>query len=768
MPTCVVAIALLVPGSAIAMPSVSADLSPRLAELARPSLRSLPPARQAARLGVPPTGAGSLLRRGGRVLAYVRFERGALARLDALRAAGAKLVDVSRRYQTITVASRPAALRSVAAVPGVAGVTEALAPVTAATCPSGDVVSEGVAQLRAGDGTGEAREAFAVDGSGIDVGILSDSFDQATQAANGSGPIATTAPDDVASADLPGVDNLCAHTSPVAILESDKSGGGPPLDEGRAMAQIVHDVAPGSSLAFASAFNGETSFANNIRDLATGGAEVIVDDVFYLGEPFFQDGPIAVAVNEVVAGGVAYFAAAGNDNLIDVEGHEIASWEAPAYRDAASCPQEVRLFPGAKGTHCMDFHPGGRVDRTFGVKVPAGTQLSVDLQWAEPWLGVGTDLDTFLLDAAGELIAISTEDNVEISQKPVEILQWENESGAAQTVQIVINRFAGSAPRLKLALLGNGAGVTATEYPRSTGEDVVGPTVFGHSGSASAVTVGAVPFNNSSKPEAYSSRGPVRHEFGPVDGVQAAEPLPTPAIVSKPDLVATDCGLTTFFASLTLAGWRFCGTSAAAPHAAGVGALMLEEEGAAAPDAVRTALQAGAVPVGDYGPCAVGAGLIDAPAAIEDLLVPPPFVPPVCEPPAAEGSVDEAQAGGDWGSETPPAPPPGGGPGPTQPPVVVVPPDEDAPRTFILRRPPKVVRTLARSAAVAFRFGSNEPDVAFVCRIDSGFLRVCDERLARRFRVGKHVISIKAVDPAGNVDRTPVVYRFEVRRGVSR
>jgi subtilase family protein len=758
----VLAISLLAPGSASAMPSGAGDLSSRLAELARPSLRSLPPVKQAARLGVPPAGPGSLLRRDGRVLAYVRFDRGALAGLDALRDAGAKIADVSRRYQTVTVASRPEALPSVAAVPGVAGVVEALAPVTAATCPSGDVVSEGLAQLRAGDSTGEAREVFSVDGSGIDVGILSDSFDQATQAVDGSGPVATTAPDDVASADLPGVGNLCGHTTPVTILESDKSGGGGPTDEGRAMAQIVHDLAPGSSLAFASAFNGETSFAKNIRDLATGGAEVIVDDVFYLGEPFFQDGPIAVAVNEVVAGGVAYFSAAGNDNRIDAEGHDVASWEAPAYRDANSCPQEVRLFPGAKGTHCMDFHPGDPVDRTFGVKVPAGTLLSIDLQWAEPWLGVVTDLDVFLLDASGELIAISTEDNVEISQKPVEVLQWTNESASAQTVQIVINRYAGGAPRLKLALLGNGAGVTATEYPRSTGEDVVGPTVFGHSGSASAISVGAVHFNDSSKPEGYSSRGPVRHEFGPVDGVKAADPLPAPEIISKPDLVATDCGLTTFFASLTPSGWRFCGTSAAAPHAAGVAALMLEEEAAATPSEVRTALQASAVPVGAFGPCAVGAGLIEAVGAIEDLLTPPVFTPPTCLPPAPQGSAEEAQAAGNWGSETPPSPstpviPQPAGATPT-------PVEADPPRTFIRLRPAKVVRTSGRTARVVFRFASDQADATFACRIDNLLFRACPERLVRRFPLGWHTIKVVARDAAGHGDRTPAFYRFRVKR----
>ena len=67
---------------------------------------------------------------------------------------------------------------------------------------------------------------------------------------------------------------------------------------------------------------------------------MIVDDVSYFEEPFFQDGPVSVAIAEVVAKGVAYFAATGNDNLVS-GGKDIASWETPAFRDAAGCPAQL-------------------------------------------------------------------------------------------------------------------------------------------------------------------------------------------------------------------------------------------------------------------------------------------------------------------------------------------------------------------------------------------------------------------------------------------
>src|SRR6267143_2164320 len=139
----------------------------------------------------------------------------------------------------------------------------------------GKTTSQGVVQHRVD------KLPNGINGSGITVGVMSDSYDTRVEAL-------THAPDDVASGDLPGTDNPLGNTSPVVVLEDFPRG----TDEGRAMLQIVHDLAPKARLGFATANTGEVGFANNIRSLAGFGpnavagfkADVIVDDIIYLAE----------------------------------------------------------------------------------------------------------------------------------------------------------------------------------------------------------------------------------------------------------------------------------------------------------------------------------------------------------------------------------------------------------------------------------------------------------------------------------------------------
>ena len=158
----------------------------------------------------------------------------------------------------------------------------------------------------------------------------------------------------------------------------------------------------------------------------------------------------------------------------------------------------------------------------------------------------------------------------------------------SKEVRLVVNRCFGTCnpganaaakPRVKIALLENGGGVSETEYPKSAEGDTVGPTIYGHAGTPDAISVGAAPFNNSAVVEPYSSHGPVTHYFGPAKSNWPRRRWPQPLEITKPDLVATDCGLTTFFVPTPTPGInRFCGTSAAAPHAAAVAALMRDRE----------------------------------------------------------------------------------------------------------------------------------------------------------------------------------------------
>ena len=157
-------------------------------------------------------------------------------------------------------------------------------PAYAAT-RAGLVTSQGDAAMLADS----ARTSFGVDGTGVTVGTLSDSYDCLNGAAA-----------DVASGDLPG--------SVVVLQEFTGCSGA--TDEGRAMMQIVRDVAPGAAQAFHSAFNGQADFATGIIELANAGADVINDDVYYFAEPMFQDGPIAQAIDTVKGMGVAYFSSA--------------------------------------------------------------------------------------------------------------------------------------------------------------------------------------------------------------------------------------------------------------------------------------------------------------------------------------------------------------------------------------------------------------------------------------------------------------------------
>ena len=153
-----------------------------------------------------------------------------------------------------------------------------------------------------------AKQAWKISGSGIKIGVMSDSYN--TKFGNPAGL-------DVINGDLPGAGNPI-HTIPVKVVEEYPYGRA--TDEGRAMLQIVHDVAPDAALYFRSGFKSADDFADGIKALRDSGCNVIVDDITYITEPFFNDGVIAKAVDNVTASGVSYFTSAGNFGTKSYEG----------------------------------------------------------------------------------------------------------------------------------------------------------------------------------------------------------------------------------------------------------------------------------------------------------------------------------------------------------------------------------------------------------------------------------------------------------------
>ena len=612
---------------ALAQAKSVSKLSFRLEALAQSSaLRAASAVDQANALSLPAQGAGSLMRNTrGRLLVYIRMADVSEPQLQTLRAAGAQIVHVSSRYQVVTAYVDAATLTSIADLTAVQSVEEALAPMVGdgsspntitpirlqkeanaplANCPQGAAISEGDTQLNAAS----ARSTYGIDGTGVKVGILSDSYDQDATAV-------TYASNDVASGDLPGVGNPCGFVTPVNVISPSLATGN--TDEGRAMLQIVHDLAPGAQLSFASAMNGLFQFGDNIRALRAAGADIIADDVAYYIEPFYQEGPVSVAISDVVGSGALYFTAAGNANKI-IGGNNVSSYEAPVYRPA-SCPAGL---PAWAGPTCHDFDPSGGVNTASAVTLSNYGVLVVDFQWDEPWYGIATDLDIFLLNATNEVVAYSAYTNA-TTQHPYEYFGYKNTSGSTQQYRIVINRYSGiGTPRLKYVFPQSTSGLTAVQYNTSSGGDVVGPTLTGHSATHFGFSVAAVPYNNSNIPETYTSRGPAVHYFGPVVGASPAAPI-TPDTLQQPDFAATDGGCTTFFYSYSSGCYRFYGTSAAAPHAAAIAALLKQKANQQSLPLTRgltqLVMQSTASAVDSYGADSVGAGLLNALAATQKL-----------------------------------------------------------------------------------------------------------------------------------------------------
>ncbi|WP_419804638.1 S8 family peptidase [Terriglobus sp.] len=388
--------------------------------------------------------------------------------------------------------------------------------------------------------------ASGVTGSGIKVGVLSDSAYPARVAAL------------IASGDLPADTTVL----PGQAGPADNSGE----DEGTAMMEIVHDIAPNAKLFFATAFNSETSFADNIRTLRnTYGCDIIVDDISYFDEPAFQDGPVARAVNDVTAGGALYFSSAANSG--NLSSGTSGTWEGDFSPSTAS----LALITTAEGGP-VTLHNFGTAASPQPYDVLTSTASSgVGLHWSDPTGASANDYDLFVTNSTGTTILGVGGGTQSGTQNPFEFAYKSGGFPAGSRVYVVL--YSGVPRALHV------------DTERATMTINTAGATFGHNAALNTFSTAAVYWNaarrgpapfvgGSTNPDEYfSSDGPRKIFYNP-DGT----PI-TPGNVlfstsggktlQKPDAAGAD-GVST----ATPLFAPFFGTSAAAPHLAGIAALI--------------------------------------------------------------------------------------------------------------------------------------------------------------------------------------------------
>ena len=374
-------------------------------------------------------------------------------------------------------------------------------------------------------------------------------------------------------------------------------------DEGTVLLEEVHAIAPNAGLAFCDPQT-FVAYTACLQQFVKAGATIVVDDIlFFEQDPMSANGTDTAALQQFLAQNpnVALFTAAGNDNGSYWEGTytPIATSASSLGAPSLTCPGSTQV-----DTYVNQF--SAVADQVLTITPSYAISVPLTFAWSDPPGQNNSKFEIYWTNASdptksGCVLTASSTDAV-VSQS-ITLYPGPNKLHIATPDASAAGKF------LKLWVGGDGL----TSLLISTSGSLVSPQTF----ATGAITVGAVNGADGigNTIESFSGRGPISVVF------------PAPAKLQAPILVAPD-GIYvdadgTYFASNLFPDGNFYGTSAAAPNAAAVAALIRGAFPNLTVAQLRQALQDGAAQLGASAPDGTfGYGRVDAMGALATFASP--------------------------------------------------------------------------------------------------------------------------------------------------
>ncbi|NLV28408.1 MAG: S8 family serine peptidase [Methanomicrobiales archaeon] len=352
------------------------------------------------------------------------------------------------------------------------------------------------------------REVFGASGNGVKIGVIGNGVESLAQS------------------------QKSGELGKITVLET---GSG---DEGTAMLEIIHDIAPDAELFF-NAYGGNSSeFKKAVTDLAESGCQVICDDLYFFRQPFLEDGDVADHIRDVLTRypNLIYITVSGNFASL----HYQKPWK-----------------PGITAGPGKTIHDFGDGTSAIRITLLPDDEIVITLQWDDPWGYPTHDYDLFLTDPRkGEVLATSMYIQEE-SKEPFEHLVYHWQGSEPTTVSLsIIRNGENLTPNILEMFIRN---IDARQVESDIVKDPR-DSIFGHAALEEVITVGSVGITTPYEISPDSSRGPVTIQ------------VPYQARRWKPDICAPTNVQVSGAGSFPV---PFPGTSAAAPHVAGVVAQLL-------------------------------------------------------------------------------------------------------------------------------------------------------------------------------------------------